>query len=93
MFEANLTSELMEYDASNIRFQQFKPSEPKDRQRVFFVINNKEKAIKCYEDFSFNRDKVIEGARFKIYLQKPEEILVKFGDIEAKKYYEEQERL
>ncbi len=39
-----------------------------------------------------NKSKRIhEGCRHKVYLQKPEELFVKYGDIEAEKYYKEQE--
>lgn len=31
----------------------------------------------------------IEGARYKLYLSKDEDLFVKYGDIEAAKYYAE----
>jgi len=40
-----------------------------------------------------NKNKRIhEGCRHKVYLQKLEEVFVKYGDIEAEKYYQEQEK-
>jgi hypothetical protein len=35
--------------------------------------------------------RIHEGCRHKVYLQKPEEVFVKYGDIEADKYYQELE--
>lgn len=60
-----------------------------------FAIKNKEKALECYSTFH-NSKQSFEGAKTVLFLNKPEEIFVKYGDIKAelyekeKKEYEEQ---
>jgi hypothetical protein len=83
----------MDYDAENFKTQQRKHWEtaPIDRHRVFFTIKDKDKAIKCYKDLSFQTVPV-EGARYKLYLVKQEEIFTKYGDIEAEKFAAAQEK-
>ena len=80
-FNNYLASVLFNYDAENTRFQFQRTGEAVDgRHRVTFVIKNKQSAIKCYSDFTLKKS-LVQGARYKIYLRKSEEILVKWGDI------------
>lgn len=87
-FNMDVTAILMDYDVENPRFGQL--TQP-DKLKVFFSIKEKEKAIQCYKDFTFNKAFRIPGARHKLYYVRPEEIFVKYGDIEAEKYYQEEE--
>lgn len=83
---------LMDYDAEEPRSQTHKFGEQFDKHRIMFRIKNKEKAIQFWKDFVLNKNKRIhEGCRHKVYLQKPEDVFVKYGDIEAEKYYKEEE--
>jgi len=81
----------MEYDAENPRFMVHHRGEPVDRHRVFFNIKNKDKAIQCYKDFQQRKIR-FEGSKSLMYLVLPEEVFVKYGDIEAAKYYEQEEQ-
>ena len=76
---------LMDFDANNIRpgapFQQV------DKHRVFFSIPDKSQAIKCFKDFNKIRA-LIPGSRHKLYYVRPEDVFVKYADIEAQLYYE-----
>ena len=78
----------MDFNAENFRFE--RPID--DRQKVHFIIKEKEDAKKCFMTFERTRE-LIPGARHKLYYVRPDEILVKYADIEAAKFYEEQERL
>lgn len=79
----------MDYDAQP-RFGQLAPND-RDRYKVFITIKDKEQALRCYQDFSMPNKISIPGARHKIYYVRPEEVFVKYGDIEAEKYYKEEE--
>lgn len=82
----------MDYDAIDPRFQTHRIGEQFDKHRVMFRIKIKEKAIQFWQDFVLRKGKRIhEGCRHNVYLQKPEEIFVKYGDIEAEKYYKREE--
>lgn len=59
-----------------------------DKQRVNFKIKDSAKALKCYKDFHEN-PYLFEGKiKAAIFLIKSEEIFVKYGDSEAKKFEE-----
>lgn len=90
-YNTALTEMLMEYDCENFRFQNVRPHETPDKHRVFFSIKNKEKAAEVFKTFN-RKDFFIPGARQKLYYIRPEEIFVKYGDIEAELYYAEEER-
>lgn len=61
----------------------------RDKLRVMFRIKDKEKAKKCYQDF-YQSYSIIQGAKTFIFLIKPEELYVKYGDIEAEIYNKKQ---
>jgi hypothetical protein len=57
-----------------------------DKLRVTFWVRDKEPSIKIYKYFNENKLIMDESARVNIFLQKSEEIFVKYGEIEAEKY-------
>lgn len=59
-----------------------------DKLRVFFEIENTEDAVKCLLDF-FKDPYLNETTKAMIYYVKPEEVFVKYADIEADLYYAE----
>ena len=86
-FDMYLSSILMDYDVDSFKTHQRKHWEtgPIDRHRAFFTIKDKDMAMKCYSDFHFQKV-LVEGARYKLYLIKQEEIFTRYGDIEAAKF-------
>ena len=75
-------------------------SNKNDKIRFLFTIDDREKALQCFIFFSkFNHDlkNNVEHQGFdlkeqiKIYLQKEEEVFVKYGDEEAALYYQMRE--
>ena len=57
-----------------------------DKLRVTFWVRDREPSIKIYKYFTENKLIMEESARVSIFLQKSEEIFVKYGEIEAEKY-------
>jgi hypothetical protein len=87
-FELQLSSFLSDMGAENFKFGR----ESEIKMRVNFYVNDKQKAIDIYKYF-IDKELTILEAKANIYLQKPEEIFVKYGDIAAEEYYKkEQER-
>ena len=77
---------LMDYDAEQPRSQTHRIGDKFDKHRIMFRIKNKEKAIEFWQDFVMNKSKLIhEGCRQKVYLQKPEEVFVLYGNIKNEK--------
>lgn len=68
----------MDFNAENLRFD--RPQN--DRQKVHFSVKENEDAKKCFKRFDKERY-IIPGARHKLYYVRPDEILLKYGDIEA----------
>ena len=86
-FDAYIASELFDYDVVNFKSQNHFPGETFDKHRILFTIKDKEKAIKFWEEYIIYKKKFFEGARHQVYLQKPPEIFIRYGDQEAEKYY------
>jgi hypothetical protein len=81
-----VTSELSDLGAEN--FKSGRESETK--MRLNFNVGDKDKAIAIYRRF-MGRDSHIQGVKALIYLQKPEEVFVRYGDIAAAEYYKKEE--
>lgn len=79
----------MDYDA----LPRFGPPSQPDKHKVFFSIKDKEKALQAYRDLGVKKQVKIPGARFILYYVRPEEVFVKYGDIEAEKYYAQEEQM
>jgi hypothetical protein len=77
---------LMDLGAENFRFQSVRPNETPDKHRVFFSVKDRDLALDIYDKFQGYKVK-IPAARLKLYYTRPEEVFVKFGDIEAEKFY------
>lgn len=67
---------------------------------MYFSIKARETAARCFEAFNLVRDRAsrihVPGSRCQLYYVRPESVFVKFGDIEAEKYYagvEQQKKL
>ena len=66
-----------------------------EKMKFTFKINEKDQAIRCYNDMSnFNRTKLFGkfGNFVNIFYIKDEAVLVKYGDIAAEKWYAEEEK-
>ena len=81
------------YDASDIRIHTLPDGKTGEKLRVLFNIKDKQKSIDCYKNFHESPSKMFEGFRTVLFLIKPEDIFVKYGDEEADRYYKEQEEL
>lgn len=88
-FEREIGFKLMDYNAENLRFQQHNRSEIVEKHRLFFIVKEKELSIKLWDDLHDRSFHFHPEVKHIIYLSKPEELYVKYGDIEAAKYYEE----
>ncbi len=93
-FDTKIFFDLMDYDIENPRSMTHRQGDAQDKHRIMVTIKNKEKAIQFWRDFMVTKGKRIhEGCRHTIFLQKPAELFIRYGDSEAEKYYAEQERL
>ena len=81
-FEKEITDALLTYDAEDIRIHPVG-----DKLRVTFKINDKEKSMKCFGEFTTYPYLHPGQDSLKIYLTKPEEVFEKYGDEEAELYY------
>lgn len=91
-FELMLSDFLSEYNISEVRFHSIVDSS--DKLRVHFKIQDQNLALKCYQDFNLNFKTINESLRTQLFLQKPEEVFVRYADEEAKgKSQEELEQL
>jgi hypothetical protein len=59
--------------------------------KCLFKVKEKQAAKRVYFDLCKNPYIFESNTKALIYLQMPEEVFVKHGDIQAKKYYEEEE--
>lgn len=91
-FDDYVAQTLFDYDVTSFKSQTHYPGEQFDKHRILFTIKDKEKAIKFWQDY-MSKALFFEGCRYMAYLQKPEDLFVRYGDQEAAKYYAEQERL
>jgi hypothetical protein len=91
-FDQEIMERLKDYDAEQPRSQTHKIGSKFDKHRILFTIKAKEKAIQFWQDFVMDKSKRIhECCRHKIYLQMPEEVYIKYSDIEAEKLLKEKE--
>ncbi len=74
----------MDYNAENVKYGKPDP----EKYKVFFNVKTKEDALRCFKDFNTSK-RIISGARHKLYYVRPDEIFLKYADIEAEKYYAE----
>jgi hypothetical protein len=85
--EAEYDSMVANYGAENIKIQMAEGS----KMMVKFTVSDKAKASECY--LFFSKSKFINQIdRVVIYLNKGEEVFMKYGDEEAKRYEDDQER-
>ena len=76
---------LLDFDAENLKISQMGP----EKLRANFLIKTPENSLKCYQYFDKTKN-VLSNAKTLIYLNKKEEEFVKYGDIEAEKFYAKQ---
>ncbi|TNV83256.1 hypothetical protein FGO68_gene17489 [Halteria grandinella] len=86
-FNVNVGVALIDFNATDVKYG--RPDA--EKYKVFFNIIEREDAIRCFETFNFKRN-MIPGARHKLYYVRPDEIFLKYADIAAEKFYEDQKR-
>ena len=64
----------------------FNPEKDSDKLRVNFTIHDKEKSVTIFKHFLENQYLFDNLAKVAIFLQKPESVFVRYGDIEAEKF-------
>ena len=79
-FDKMIAATLIDYDISNFKSQTHYPAESFDKHRILFTIKDKEKAIKFWQDYVIDKKRYFQGCRHIVYLQKPDEVFVRYGD-------------
>lgn len=81
-FNINVGSNLFDFNAIDLKYGRSDP----EKYKVFFNILDRDEAINCFKVFNTKRN-MITGARHKLYYVRPDDIFVKYADIEAVKFY------
>mmetsp|Transcript_7075 Transcript_7075/g.8520 ORF Transcript_7075/g.8520 Transcript_7075/m.8520 type:complete len:114 (+) Transcript_7075:803-1144(+) len=82
------------FDAQEVDMKPIMDQSGKDKLRVLFHINDKQKAKALYDMISLHGQKYLENSDLvmQIYFLLPEKTFEEYADMAAKKFYEDEEQ-